>query len=83
MEMPNATATRTLDQLEPGERGEVVALLGRGATALRLLEMGFVPGVVVELVKEAPMGDPLELSLRGYHMSLRRAEARQIAVREG
>jgi ferrous iron transport protein A len=48
--------------------------------AVRLLEMGFVPGAQVALVKRAPLGDPLELRLRGYHVSLRRAEARLVQI---
>jgi Fe2+ transport system protein FeoA len=48
--------------------------------SVRLLEMGFVPGVEVSLVKRAPLGDPLELRLRGYHVSLRRAEARRVEL---
>jgi Fe2+ transport system protein FeoA len=47
---------------------------------LRLLEMGFVPGTAVQLIKRAPFGDPLEFQVRGCHVSLRAAEAAQIAV---
>lgn len=72
----------TLDQLELGQHAEVTAVVGRGAMTVRLLEMGFVPGVEVSLVKRAPLGDPLELRLRGYHVSLRRAEARRVEVGE-
>lgn len=50
--------------------------------SVRLLEMGFVPGVEVTLVKRAPLGDPLELRLRGFHVSLRRAEARAVELAE-
>lgn len=75
-------ATFTLAELELGARARVQAVLGGGALALRLLEMGFVPGTVVTLVKRAPFGDPLELRVRGAHVSLRRAEAARIeAVR--
>lgn len=65
----------TLAQLELGARARVTAVVGAGALGLRLLEMGFVPGTVVALVKRAPFGDPLELQVRGCHVSLRRAEA--------
>lgn len=68
----------TLDELELGQRARVAAVAGEGRMRVRLLEMGFVPGVEVALVKRAPLGDPLELRLRGYHVSLRRAEARHV-----
>jgi Fe2+ transport system protein FeoA len=73
---------RTLDQLEVGQRAVVQAVTGRGRMTVRLLEMGFVPGVEVTLVKRAPLGDPLELRLRGFHVSLRRAEARAVELAE-
>ena len=74
------TGRRSLDQLALRERAKVQGVDGSGAMSVRLLEMGFVPGVEVMLVKRAPLGDPLELRLRGYHVSLRRAEARLVEV---
>jgi ferrous iron transport protein A len=71
----------TLAELAVGARAIVDDVDAEGRMALRLLEMGFVPGVEVALVKRAPLGDPLELRLRGYHVSLRRAEAAAITVR--
>lgn len=70
----------TLAALQPGERARVAAVRGGGGLALRLLEMGFVPGTAVTLVKKAPFGDPLEFQVRGCHVSLRAAEAAEIAV---
>ncbi|MFV8751192.1 FeoA family protein [Nannocystaceae bacterium ST9] len=70
----------TLADLQIGARAIVKDVEGEGRMAVRLLEMGFVPGVEVALIKRAPLGDPLELRLRGYHVSLRRAEARAIRV---
>jgi ferrous iron transport protein A len=70
----------TLADLQVGQRAIVTDVDGEGRMTVRLLEMGFVPGVVVALIKRAPLGDPLELRLRGYHVSLRRAEARAIRV---
>lgn len=70
----------TLDTLPLGGAARVVRVQGSGSIAVRLLEMGFVPGTRVELVKVAPMGDPLELRIRGYHLSLRRAEAALVRV---
>lgn len=75
-------ATFTLADLELGARARVSAVSGASTIALRLLEMGFVPGTTVALVKRAPFGDPLEFQVRGGHVSLRRAEAALIeAVR--
>ena len=72
----------TLDELEVGRPAKVRAVTGRGRMTVRLLEMGFVPGVEVALIKRAPLGDPLELRLRGFHVSLRRAEARAVEIAE-
>lgn len=70
----------TLDTLAVGEGAEVRAVQGPGEIAVRLLEMGFVVGTRVQVVKVAPLGDPLELCIRGYHLSLRRAEAAHVRV---
>jgi Fe2+ transport system protein FeoA len=69
---------RNLAQLEVGQSAAVLGVDGTGATAVRLLEMGLVPGTHVKLVKRAPMGDPLQFQLRGYHLSLRRLEAASV-----
>jgi ferrous iron transport protein A len=53
---------------------------GGDAVAIRLLEMGVTPGVEVRLVGKAPFGDPLELELRGYRLSIRRQEAARVAI---
>ena len=71
----------TLDSLAVGQGAEVTGVDGPSEIAVRLLEMGFVPGTRVELIKTAPLGDPLELRIRGYHLSLRRAEAAYVRVR--
>lgn len=75
-----AGARTTLDALPIGAGARVVAIDGAGAVARRLMEMGVVPGAPVSVVKAAPLGDPLEVRVRGYHLALRRAEARTIAV---
>jgi ferrous iron transport protein A len=73
--------TSTLAALNPGDRARVSRRSwAAGGLMLRLLEMGFVPGTPVTLVKRAPFGDPLEFQVRGCHVSLRAAEAAQIAV---
>jgi len=71
----------TLAGLGVGPRGTVVAVDGDDAMAIRLLEMGFVPETSVRVVKVAPLGDPLEIQVRGYHLSLRRREAARIRLR--
>jgi len=71
----------TVAQLGLDEAGTVDTVDGDDAVSIRLLEMGFVPGTSVKVLKVAPMGDPLQLQLRGYHISLRRAEANRIRLR--
>ena len=72
---------RTLADLHPGESAAVQAVGGEGALHRRLLDMGLTPGVTVLLQKTAPMGDPLEIHLRGYALTLRLDDARNIGVR--
>ena len=69
----------TLGELRSGERGVVLRWIG-GAPPTRLLEMGVLAGTEVEVVRRAPLGDPIEIKLRGYHLSVRREEAEQIEV---
>ena len=72
----------TLDQLSVGESCEICQVGNqRGAVKRRLVDMGLTPGTVVTLVKIAPFGDPMELRLRGYELSLRKEDAAQIRVR--
>lgn len=69
-----------LGKLVPGESGTVVRVGCARPVTRRLLEMGLLPGTRVEVVRVAPFGDPIELTLRGYALSIRRAEAMQIEV---
>lgn len=71
---------QSLTQLMIGVTGKVADVAGDDATSLRLLEMGLTPGVAVTIVGTAPLGDPLELELRGYRLSIRRSEADRVAV---
>jgi ferrous iron transport protein A len=71
---------RTLDKLKPGESGVVLTLHGDGAVQQRLLEMGVIEGAEVEMVRRAPLGDPLEIIVQGYHLSLRKAEAKLVEL---
>lgn len=70
----------SLAHLPLGARARVLAVTGSGAIARRLMEMGVVPGAPVCLIKAAPLGDPLEIRVRGYHLALRRDEAQTIKV---
>ncbi|MCU0490155.1 MAG: ferrous iron transport protein A [Chloroflexaceae bacterium] len=70
----------TLDQLHKDGKARLVRVGGAGATRRRLLAMGLVPGTTVELVAVAPLGDPLELLVKGYRLSLRKHEAQEITV---
>jgi Fe2+ transport system protein FeoA len=69
-----------LSELKPKERGTVLKVGGSGAVRRRILDMGVVPGTEVEVVKVAPLGDPVDLLVRGYHLSLRKEEAREILI---
>jgi ferrous iron transport protein A len=69
-----------LSELAVGASAVVRELPKAGAAFLRLREMGLVPGTRVTLVRTAPLGDPLELKVRGYHLTLRKSEAAEIAV---
>lgn len=72
-----------LSTLALGERGTVAEIRVPAADRPRLMEMGLLVGTGVELVRFAPLGDPIELKVRGYHLTLRRHEAEQILVRRG
>ncbi|HVF68879.1 MAG TPA: ferrous iron transport protein A [Pyrinomonadaceae bacterium] len=75
-----AGAAVSLDRLRAGAPARVLAVKGTGAVARRLMEMGVVPGAPVRVVKSAPLGDPLEVRVRNYHLALRRSEAQSISV---
>ena len=69
-----------LNRLQPGEEGVITKVKGYGAFRKRINEMGFVPGVTVKVIKKAPLGDPMELELMGYRISLRKNEANLIDI---
>jgi len=69
-----------LSHLMPGDRGEVVQVQAQGQVRQRLLEMGFIRGAHLKVEKLAPLGDPMELVIKGYHLSLRRDESACILV---
>ena len=72
--------TRKLGELKAGTRAIVRRVSGEPGLLRRLMELGFVPGTAITLVRRAPMGDPIELRLRGTHFSIRTSEAARIDV---
>ncbi len=73
-------STVTLDSLKAGESGRISAISGTGEIRRRLMEMGLLPGSTVKVVRFAPLGDPIDVEIRGYHLSLRRSEASQVSL---
>jgi len=76
-----ADETQSLASLAIGSRGTVTEIKVPPENRHRLLEMGLLVGTPVELVRFAPLGDPVEIKVRGYHLTLRKHEAEQIWVR--
>ena len=73
----------TIDDLTMGQSGVISQVGGEGALRLRLLEMGLIPKTRVRVQKVAPMGDPIQIQIRGYELTIRREDARKIALKEG
>ena len=73
-------STIKLSQLAIGSKAVVRGLSLQGQASLRLREMGVLPGVAITLVRTAPFGDPLEIQVRGYNLTLRKSEAEHVMV---
>ncbi|MEW6163260.1 MAG: metal-dependent transcriptional regulator [Nitrospirota bacterium] len=73
-------ADRPLKDLSPGKKARITRVTGRGSIHRRLLDMGVVPGSTVEMERIAPLGDPIEVMIKGYHLSLRKEEAAHVFV---
>ncbi len=72
---------KTLEDLAPGQSGTILSVGNQSGTVKRrLVDMGLTPGTEVKVTKIAPLGDPIEVTLRGYELSLRKADAAQIAM---
>lgn len=71
---------KTLKQIKVGESCNVVKLHGEGAVKRRIMDMGLTKGVRVDVRKVAPLGDPIEITVRGYELSLRKQDADMIEV---
>lgn len=72
--------TVKLKDLKPGQKGKVLKINARGETNKRIVEMGVTPGSVVEVERVAPLGDPIDIRVKGYHLSLRKDEAGGIEI---
>lgn len=70
----------TLDKLPIGKSAKIVSVGGEGALRLRLLDMGLIPKTSVKIIKVAPMGDPIELFIRGYSLTIRLDDAKKIEI---
>ena len=71
---------KLLRELRPGEKGEVIKIKEKGSAYRRILDMGIVKGARVEMKRVAPLGDPVEIKIKGYHLSLRKDEAAGIYI---
>lgn len=72
----------TIDDLKIGQTGTIAVVGGEGPLRLRFLDMGLIPGTKVTLRKVAPMGDPIQIQVRGYELTIRREDAARIALKE-
>ena len=71
---------KTLKELKVGKKAKVVKLHGEGAIKRRIMDMGITKGVEIQIRKVAPLGDPIEITVRGYELSLRKADAEMIEI---
>jgi ferrous iron transport protein A len=71
---------RHLNELKPGESGKIARLEGAGALKRRIMDMGLTKGTEIRVTKVAPLGDPIELTVRGYELSIRKDEAATIEI---
>jgi Fe2+ transport system protein FeoA len=73
-------SVKKLSELKKGDRGKVVRISGGGGINQRLMDMGLIAGSEVEMQQVAPLGDPIEIRVKGYNLSLRKSEAASIDV---
>ncbi len=71
---------KRMSELKPGDKAKIISIGGAGPVKRRLLDMGVVPGTEVEVIRVAPLGDPVEFKLKGYYLSLRKIEADNVMV---
>jgi ferrous iron transport protein A len=75
-----AKHTLRLSDLKPGQKGAIVQVCGAPDFRLRMMEMGFIKGTEIQVVKYAPLSDPIEFVIKGYHVTLRREQAADILM---
>ncbi|MDE6441788.1 MAG: ferrous iron transport protein A [Clostridia bacterium] len=73
-------ATKLLSEFTVGEKGKIKSVTGEGKVRRRLFDMGVTPGAELIMRKKAPLGDPIEITLRGYELTLRKSEAACVEV---
>ena len=78
--MATSSDIRVLADLSPGQHSRIVRIFGPAGIRHRLLEMGLTRGTPIELVRVAPLGDPMELQVRGYRLSVRKSEAASVVI---
>lgn len=71
----------TAAHLMPGEKASIIKVSGKSHLRRRLLDMGVVSGSAIQMVRSAPLGDPIDIKIKGYHLSLRKSEAEHIKVK--
>jgi Fe2+ transport system protein FeoA len=71
----------TAAHLMPGEKASIVKISGKLYLRRRLLDMGVLKGTVIQMIRHAPLGDPIDIKIKGYHLSLRKSEAGHIKVK--
>ena len=76
----NVPTLLCLEKLKINQKGTIVAVKGQGVTRRRLFDMGVTPGALVTLIKLAPLGDPLEINIRNYELTLRKDEAKNVIL---
>lgn len=77
----NARRQTSLAVMKPGDKAAILKIEGAGNIRRRLLDMGATAGTLVEVERVAPLGDPIEVKIKGYHLSLRKEEAKRIQVK--
>lgn len=82
-EMNEFSATLRLDRANPGTEGSIVEVDGPPDLQQRLLDLGFVPGTRIRVIRYATLGDPMQVEVHGYLLSLRKREARAVMIRPG
>jgi Fe2+ transport system protein FeoA len=73
-------SVKMLNELKRGEKGKIIKISGKGSVHRRLLDMGLISGSDIEMQRVAPLGDPIEIKVKGYNLSLRKEEAASIQV---